>query len=431
MERNEVIARTVLGYLSEAGADQGVCVAGSGTKTEFYYESGKLGMLRTVSNVSVSVKALVGNRKGTASVNSFEEVDLRRAVTEAVEAARVSQDDSAEGLPEEIAVESFEKGPLTPDPEIMLKLITEFFDELSEKYPAVSVDSASIDHSVSESVYCASNGICLTSKQGAYSFSPMFMCREGDNTSSFNYYGAVFNETETPLIDLAGGRSIIEDSLKQITPAPFAGKFTGDVILTPSCFGSLLGSVEGNFLSDGALLEGTSIWKDAIGTQVASPSFHWSSRPRSEEIAGGYFTTEGYVAQNMDIIRDGVLKNFVLGRYAAKKTGLPRSVSGGGCYFVDAGDVSLNDMISSVKQGLLVGRFSGGEPASDGTFSGVAKNSFAIRDGKICEAVNEVMISGNLASMLKDISAISRERINDGDSCLPWVKVGGVTVSGQ
>ena len=41
------------------------------------------------------------------------------------------------------------------------------------------------------------------------------------------------------------------------------------------------------------------------------------------------------------------------------------------------------------------------------------------------------MISGNLASMLKDISAISCERINDGDSCLPWVKVGGVTVSGQ
>ncbi len=431
MNELEQIARNGLEYLKAAGATDGVCAVSSGTKTEFYYESGELSMLRTVRNGSVSFKALVGTKKGVSSVNSLEDADLHKAAEEAVQAALISKEDPAEGLPEEIAVRSFEKGPLVPDKEQMLARMTEFFKELEEKYPAVSVDSAALDHTVSESVYCTTNGICLSTRQGLYSFSPMFMCREGENTSSFNYFGAVFHAPDTPVIDLAGGRQIIEDSLKQIAPAPLNGKFVGDVIFTPSCFGGLLGSVEGNFLSDSVLIDGTSLWKDHLGKPVAAPSFTWASRPLDEALPGGYFTTEGYVAENMDIIKDGVLQSFVLGRYAAKKTGLKRAPSGGGCYVVNGGDQSLEEMISTVSHGLLVGRFSGGEPTSDGTVSGVAKNSFEIADGKIKGAVSEVMISGNLAKMLQDITALSRERINDGTSILPWVKIKGITVSGQ
>ncbi len=431
MTNNETIARTCLAFLRSAGATDASCSASVGTKTEFYYESGTLGMLRTVRNVSVSMKALVGTKKGISSVNSFEEEDLKKAAKEAVEAALISREDFAEGLPEEIAVQSFEKGPLAPDPERMLSRLTEFFDELKENYPAVSVDSASLDHTLSESCYCTTNGICLTTKRGEYSFSPMFMCREGESTSSFNYFGAVFGSLDVPVIDLAGGRQIIEDSLKQITPVPLKGKFTGDVIFTPSCFGDLLGSVAGNFLSDGVLIDGTSLWKDKLGQPVAAPCLNWSCRPRSEELAGGYFLSDGYVAQDSDVIKDGVLQDFMLGRYGAKKIGGKRNPSGGGCYFVEGGNQTLNELISSVEHGLLVGRFSGGEPSSDGTMSGVAKNSFEIRNGMICDAVSEAMISGNLAKMLTDIEGLSKERINNGDSCIPWVKIKGITVSGQ
>ncbi len=431
MNTNESIARKCLEYMVAAGATDGICSASVGTKTEFYYESGKLGLLRTVRNVSISLKALVGSKKGIASVNSFEEEDLKNAAKEAVNAALISRDDPAEGLPEEIVVESFEKGPMTPNPEMMLQRITEFFDELKEKYPQVSVDSASIDHVLSESCYSTTGGICLSTKQGAYSFSPMFMCTDGENTSSFNYFGAMFDSPDTPLIDLAGGRTIIEDSLKQITPVPFRGKFVGDVIFTPSCFGDILGSVAGNFLSGEVLIDGTSLWKDNLDKQVAASCLNWSCQPRNKDLAGGYFVSDGYVVQNSEIIKHGILKDFMLGRYAAKKTGLKRNVSGGGCYFVDAGDQTLNEMVSSVEHGLIVGRFSGGSPSSDGTMSGVAKNSFEIRNGEICDAVSEVMISGNLAKMMLDIVALSKERICDGASCLPWVKIKGITVSGQ
>ena len=326
---------------------------------------------------------------------------------------------------------SFCWGALTPDKEEMLRLFNGFFAELQEKYPQISVDSATISHTVGEQVFCATNGIRLTQHYGGYSFSPMFMAREGEQTSSFNSYGAYFVDLNQPLLDLAGGRQIVESTLRQITPVSMKGKFEGEVILTPSCFGNFLDSAEGLFLSDFSIIDGTSVWKDKIGKPVASPCLNWSCRPQSEELAAKCFVSGGYVTKDCDLIKDGILKDFVLSRYGAKKTGLSRNPSAGIGYVVEGGDRSLQEMISTVKHGLLVGRFSGGSPSDDGTFSGVAKNSFEIRDGKILQAVSETMISGNLAQMLLDITEISSERINDGCCILPWVKIKKLTISGQ
>ena len=95
------------------------------------------------------------------------------------------------------------------------------------------------------------------------------------------------------------------------------------------------------------------------------------------------------------------------------------------------GDRSLEEIIASIEKGILVGRFSGGQPSTNGDFSGVAKNSFLIENGKITHAVSETMISGNLADMLQNVVAISRERVADGSSVLPYAAFDGITVSGK
>jgi PmbA protein len=41
------------------------------------------------------------------------------------------------------------------------------------------------------------------------------------------------------------------------------------------------------------------------------------------------------------------------------------------------------------------------------------------------------MISGNIAEMLRSITAVSRERIDFGMAIMPWISMPGVTVSGK
>ena len=86
-------------------------------------------------------------------------------------------------------------------------------------------------------------------------------------------------------------------------------------------------------------------------------------------------------------------------------------------------------MQASVGRGALVGRLSMGNPAPNGDFSGVIKNSFLLENGQRTKALSETMITGNVAQMLKDIAAISEEVSDFGGYQVPWLKVTGLRFS--
>ena len=87
------------------------------------------------------------------------------------------------------------------------------------------------------------------------------------------------------------------------------------------------------------------------------------------------------------------------------------------------------DVVDGVQRGALVGRLSMGMPAANGNFSGVVKNSFLIEGGRVGAALSEVMVSGNMAQMLRDVLAVSAERLDCGDTVLPWLRIGGLHFS--
>jgi PmbA protein len=80
---------------------------------------------------------------------------------------------------------------------------------------------------------------------------------------------------------------------------------------------------------------------------------------------------------------------------------------------------------------LLLCRFSGGYPAANGDVSGVAKNSYYIENGEIQYPVNECMVSGNIPAMLMNIAEVSAESVNFGTAIYPWIRFGGLTLSGK
>lgn len=95
------------------------------------------------------------------------------------------------------------------------------------------------------------------------------------------------------------------------------------------------------------------------------------------------------------------------------------------------GEKTIEEIIKNTEKGILLTRFSGGEPGVDGDITGVAKNSFLIENGKITDALSEAMISANLAEMMMNISEISSQTFSNGTFILPYVKVEGVTISGK
>ena len=99
-------------------------------------------------------------------------------------------------------------------------------------------------------------------------------------------------------------------------------------------------------------------------------------------VCGQSFTSEGFLAEDFDFIRDGKLESFLTSLYVSNKTGVPRAKNSGGSMIVCPGEQSVEDIIASIDKGILVGRFSGGQPSTNGDFPVLPKTAFSLRTVK-------------------------------------------------
>lgn len=425
-------AELILEEIKARGADEGETWVSRNVLTELYYELGKISMVRTVYSDKVSIKLLKDKRKGSTTLNSFEPGDIHMAVEEAWQAAQSAAPDEAEGIAELQENLSFSAGEEKPDLDGMVGQLDQLLKDVKQDFPKISFDSIGIEHLYSEKLYANSNGVRLSDRKGVYQLSNMFVAKDEDKSSSFNYFGTIYENPADRVCEAERVRRLLDETQQQIVTEQFEGNFTGDLVITPGCLENFLYYIADTYVEDGVLISGTSPWKDKIGEQVASPLVNFELAAQHPDLPGtSQLSGDGYVAENMPLIEDGVLKNFSLSRYGAAKTGLKRSANSSGSYVFGNGETPLAQLIAGVEKGILLGRFSGGSPSPSGDLSGVAKNSFLIENGKVTKPLSEVMISGNLGDMLRDTVAVSQERENSGYWLLPWIRVENVTISGK
>jgi PmbA protein len=432
MKTNKEIATYALDALKKSGAEHAQCLVSSGKVDEFNVDSGEFSLMRTLFNSSITMKALLNGKKGVITVNKLDKESIDNAVCDCISAADSSVVDEAEAIAPKEENEDFISGVITPDKNKLFDRIQEFMDDVKNEYPKIVLEQSVSKYSNTESVFMNTNGVNYNYTRGHYDISSTFLARDGEKSSSFNGYGVLLDSLDRKIIDVGMLRTLLEESQNQIDTVPYAGKFVGKVIITPACLMDIVLTALGLFTSDSTIIDGTSPWKSMLGKQVASDKLSISKKPLDPQIVcGERFTGEGFKSANMDIIKDGILENFTLSNYASRKTGFPRALNSSYNLFVKPGEISLNELTKSCDRGILLNRFSGGQPSTNGDFSGVAKNSFLIENGKITNALSETMISGNLIDLLNSIIGVSSDTICDGYSVLPYILFDGVTVSGK
>ena len=425
------IAVYAIEAMIKAGADKASCNITSGRKDEFNVEASKFSLLRTLFDDRLSLKVIKDNRKGTIVVNKLDKDSVDKAVEECVTLATSAAQDEAEDIAPFVENKNFSRLIGDADMSKLFARSKELLEEVQDKYPQISLE-LSTEFNGSKTVYLNSNGAEFHDEAEYYQVGTMFTAKEGEASSSFNYYSAMMDSLATPFIDLGMQRTLFEDSVKSIKTRMVDDKFVGKIIVAPSCDDMIWQTLAEYFLGNFVMINGTSRWKDALGTLVADKKLTMSASPLAPEmVAGERFTSDGFISQNADFIREGVLTSFDLDLYGANKTGKPRALNTSYNVEVAAGDTPLADMIKGIDKGILLNRFSGAEPGASGDISGVAKNSFLIENGRVTDAISETMVSFNILDILKNIPAISKERCANGTTLLPWCCFDGVTVSGK
>lgn len=429
MKENLNIAEYIIDTLKKQGAEQAQCLVSSNLKDEISVAGGKFSLMSTAFDTSVLLKAVSNGKSGSINVNGCDKETIDSAIEACIESMKSAAVDPAEGISEDSNVESFTSGYLTSDKDGLFVRLDELIRDTKDCYPKVDFEFLMGTYEQKHKTYLNTNGGRYEYKTGGYGLSTMFTAREGANTTSISIYDANFGCPDRRLMEIGMLQRLLSDSEQQLVTRTAGEKFCGTLVISPACLGIILQLALQRFASDMAIIRGTSIWKDMLNKQVADKKFSLATMPLDNRIiCGERFTDDGYKSQNSTIIEDGILQSFILSRYGASKTGLKR---GGNTSFnicVSSGDKSLEEIIKGIDRGVLLNRFSGGMPAVNGDFSGVAKNSFLIENGAISGALRETMISGNLAKMLNNISNISAETICDGKTILPWISFDGITI---
>jgi PmbA protein len=390
-------AHYALQALKKAGADKASCKAEKERKDEFNIEANKFTLLGTTFEGGITMKALVGGRKGVIAINKLDHASIDEAAEKCVALAKSNEPDEAEDIAPLVENKDFDMDDIANDIGGLFNRSKEYLEQVRDTLPKIIIEGFSSTLQSGEDAYVNTNGVCFGAKWESYSFNSMFVGKDGEKSSSFNYDGANFTKPTTPFLDSGMHRTLLEEAERSTNPRPVDEKFTGKIIVTPACADLLWGTILQNFISDRPLIEGTSRWKDALDTQVADTKLTFRAAPLNKEIlTGPRYTGDGFATRDVDLIRDGILKSFALSLYGANKTGKPLNPTFGYNMEVLPGYMPLADMIKSTERGILLNRFSGGSPGASGDISGVAKNSFLIENGKISDALQETMISFNI-----------------------------------
>ena len=214
------------------------------------------------------------------------------------------------------------------------------------------------------------------------------------------------------------------------------------VVFEPRTARSLLGDLF-DAVDGGAIYKHASYLAGKIGEKIASENITVIDDATIPGLFGtSPFDDEGVASRRTVVIERGVLKNYLLNTYTARKLNMKttgnaaRGITGDagigpGNFFMEAGTRTPEEIISSIPNGLYVTELiGGGANTVTGDYSSGAAGLW-IEDGKLTYPVSEITIAGNMKQMLLDLEQVGSDLEFRGSIAAPTLMIREMTVSGQ
>lgn len=201
-----------------------------------------------------------------------------------------------------------------------------------------------------------------------------------------------------------------------------------DATLASSLLSSFMCAING-----GAQYKKASFLLNALDQPIFPPFVQIYERPHIlKGLASAPFDAEGVKTNDKDFVVDGVLKNYMLNTYSARKLGLQTTGNAGGIHnlLIKPGSLDQKALLQKMNTGLWVTELIGqGINPVTGDYSRGA-TGFWVENGEVQFPVNEITIAGNLKDMFKNIVEIGndvdhRRNIQTGSILIEKMTVGG------
>jgi PmbA protein len=443
----ELVQRIVKMAL-DRGATDAECTLAEGEEFSAAIRMREVESIKDAGSKGIGLRILIGKRTGSSYTSDLTNEGLDRMVTSALELAQVTTEDPFAGLPEpaELGKIDNDLGLFSPD---AAALSTEHKIELAKRAEAAAFavdprisnsEGASFDSGQGKRAFANSRGFAGCYATSSCSLSVVAVAKEDSSMERDYWYtsarGPAKLEAPEYVGQMAATRALRRLKARKVTTQKAA------IVLEPRTARSLLGEIFSAIAGD-SVYRKASFLADKLGETVASPNFTVVDDGTIPGLFGSTpFYDEGAPSRRTMVIERGVLKNYLLNTYTAKKLGLKttgnasRGLTGSshvgpGNFYLEAGPHSPEEILRAVGTGLYVTEMIGsGVNTVTGDFSQGAVGLW-IENGELAYPVSEVTIAGNLKEMLRAITYVGSDLEFRGSIASPTLTIGEMTISGN
>lgn len=376
------------------------------------------------------------HRQGCASSTDLSPAAISRTVQAAIDIARYTSPDPCAGVAERelLAFEApdldlYHPWDLTPERAIELAARAEQAALQADKR-ITNTEGGSFNSHVGIRVFGNSHGMLQSYCSSRHSISSCIIAeKNGVMERDYAYtIGRTKESLQSPeWVGAECARRTLSRLGPQKLPTMKAPVIFASEVAT-GLFGHLVGAISGS-----SVYRKSTFLLDALGQQIFPDWLTINERPHLPQgLASSPFDSEGVRTQSREIIKEGVLSNWLMTSYAARKLGLQSTGHAGGIHnWQIAGQgASFDQLLKQMGTGLVVTELMGqGVSAITGDYSRGAAG-FWVENGEIQYPVSEITIAGNLRDMWRNIVTIgddieTRSNIQCGSVLLPEMKIAG------
>lgn len=415
-KENKELAQWAMEFALKEGCQQARVSMFNGSESSYEIRDMQVDRLQSASQNGLAIQLFVDGKFGSFSTNRLLKTELEKLILNGISSTRYLAEDKARELPDasryydgkgadlQLYDSSFE----AINPDVKVAIAKALCEEVMGKDERIVSVTSSFSEQDAFRYMIASNGFEGESSGSYYTVNAGVSVKgEGDARPSDGWYD--FSIYFDSLKKAGIGKVALERVLRKIGQKKIASEKLP--MLVDNMVVARLVSPMISVLYGASIQQKNSFLLDRINDKVASDLFTLIDEPHMHRAYGArYFDNEGVATQRMPIYDKGVLQTYFIDTYNANRMQVAPTISSPSILTIPLGEKSLEHLIQSVKRGVYVTGFNGGNSnSSTGDFS-FGIEGFLIENGVLTQAISEMNITGNMITLMNNLLEVGNDQ---------------------
>ena len=384
--------------------------------------------------LAFNIDTYIGKKKSSISSSNLLDQNLNTLIEKCYETTKITPEDEFNSLPDQnLLADSLKNLNIYDDTHIENDKKIDYLKELesaaSEDKKIVNTES-SFTEKKSNFILANSDGFCSGYKTSSFTASCVAVAKDETSMERDYEYSSkrYLDDIKEPK---SLGKIASHQTIRKLSPKKIGSEKLSVIFDKRIAKGML--SAFASAISSSAIARGTSFLKDQLNEQIFSNSINIIDKPDIIKGLGSKnFDSEGVKSETINLVKEGVLKSYLVDTYNGRKLNLKSNGRSGGTtnLYFENGNQSYDELLKMNSKCIYITETIGhGSNLVTGDYS-VGATGFLVENGQFKYPINEITIAGNFKDMFKRIF-LANDLDFEYSTNSPTMMIEGMTVAGK